>query len=171
MTTHPDAMGRDEIVAAIETELARFGLTSWTAALNDRMVSCYGIARYRERRIEVSWPIAQLNGRDETLDTIRHEVAHAIAGPKAGHGDEWKDACGLTGARPVACFDGKAVATPWTYAIVCDGCGEIVGHRSRRSSRAIYHYPEACDPAHLDNRKARQFRWVHRDDLDAADRG
>lgn len=31
--------------------------------------------------------------------TTLHELAHVIAGPQAGHGKEWKDACKLLGLR------------------------------------------------------------------------
>lgn len=36
----------------------------------------------------------------EVRDTILHEIAHFIAGPKAGHGPAWVRACLRVGARP-----------------------------------------------------------------------
>lgn len=36
----------------------------------------------------------------EIRDTILHEIAHAIAGHKAGHGWEWKAVCRRIGANP-----------------------------------------------------------------------
>lgn len=37
---------------------------------------------------------------EEIRDTLLHEIAHAIAGHKAGHGPEWKRVCRQIGAKP-----------------------------------------------------------------------
>jgi hypothetical protein len=37
---------------------------------------------------------------EEIRDTLLHEIAHAIAGHKAGHGAEWKAVCRRIGAKP-----------------------------------------------------------------------
>lgn len=43
------------------------------------------------------------------IDTIRHEVAHAIAGVAAGHGPQWKAAAEALGARPEQYANTEAV--------------------------------------------------------------
>lgn len=37
---------------------------------------------------------------EQLEDTILHEVAHAIAGSRAGHGPAWKSVCREIGANP-----------------------------------------------------------------------
>jgi len=37
---------------------------------------------------------------EQVRDTILHEIAHAIAGHKAGHGWQWKAECRRIGANP-----------------------------------------------------------------------
>jgi hypothetical protein len=37
---------------------------------------------------------------EKAIDTLRHEVAHAIAGHAAGHGPAWRAACRMVGANP-----------------------------------------------------------------------
>lgn len=37
---------------------------------------------------------------DDNRDTILHEIAHALAGPAAGHGEAWKRVCRRIGAKP-----------------------------------------------------------------------
>jgi predicted SprT family Zn-dependent metalloprotease len=37
---------------------------------------------------------------EEIKDTILHEIAHAIAGHQAGHGEAWKRVCRRIGANP-----------------------------------------------------------------------
>jgi hypothetical protein len=142
------AMTRAEIIDEFNTMLDQFGLRDrgWTASINTRMTRTYGICRYGPRRVEVSWPIARLNGRAETMNTIAHEVAHAIAGPGAGHGPKWKDACALTGARPERCYSGDEVATPkGRYVATCAACGADCGSRNRAPKPVTYyHRPSAC---------------------------
>lgn len=166
-TTHPDALPRDEIREAMWHELSKHGLDGdgWTVRINTRAKTVYGRCFYREKVIEVSWLIARMNPAQETYDTIKHEVAHALAGPKAGHGPEWKQACEITGAKPEACFDSK-VATPWTYAVVCVGCGKVAGHRNRRTSKRYAHRLDDCAPELADAPfEARELKWVHRDEM------
>lgn len=54
----------------------------------------------------------------EVKDTILHEIAHALAGGKAGHGKEWKRACQIVGANPKRTkgFDEKIVKPSWVAA-------------------------------------------------------
>ena len=171
---HPDAMTRVEILDAISDELRKHGLFGeqsggWHGELNERARTIYGSANYVLRKIEISWPIARLNPREETMDTIRHEVAHALAGRGAGHGPRWKAACAITGARPTACYDGDDVATPWKYGVVCDGCGQKVGERSRRTKRRYFHFADKCLPElrDSDKREQRVLRWIPREELPA----
>lgn len=39
---------------------------------------------------------------NQVMDTLLHEVAHAIAGHKAGHGPEWREVCRDLGCTPRA---------------------------------------------------------------------
>ena len=79
--------------------LAEHGLTGWTFAFNRRKRSL-GLCRYGERRIELSVHLVDLNSDEEVLDTLLHEIAHALCGPKAGHGAGWRARCLELGARP-----------------------------------------------------------------------
>ena len=66
------------------------------------------------------------NDLDDILNTIRHEVAHVIAGHGNGHNHVWKAACLKTGARPERC--GKAMVSAELvapYEIVCADCGVL----------------------------------------------
>lgn len=144
----PAAMTRADLISEFNELLDEFGLRErgWTAHVNDRMTRTYGICRFRPRRVEISWKIASLNNREHNLDTIRHEVAHAIAGPGAGHGPKWKAACAQTGARPVRCYTSDEVAVPsGRYVATCEACGEICGTRNRAPRPTSYwHMPKHC---------------------------
>lgn len=49
-----------------------------------------GLCDYTARRITVSRYLAQKFDDDEIHQILLHEVAHAMAGAKAGHGPSWK---------------------------------------------------------------------------------
>lgn len=49
-----------------------------------------GLCDYRAKRITVSRHLAARYEDDEIHQVLLHEVAHALAGPGAGHGPAWK---------------------------------------------------------------------------------
>jgi predicted SprT family Zn-dependent metalloprotease len=54
---------------------------------------------------------------EEIRDTILHEIAHALCGPRVGHSAEWKRMCIKIGATPNATADLREGTTPefkWT---------------------------------------------------------
>ena len=72
-----------------ETLLAEHGLSTadppWTFRFNRRK-RALGTCHYGPRRIELSSHFVVANDPDEVRDTVLHEIAHALAGPMAGHG-------------------------------------------------------------------------------------
>lgn len=49
-----------------------------------------GLCNYTDHRITVSRYLAEKFDDDEIHQVLLHEVAHAVAGPAAGHGPAWK---------------------------------------------------------------------------------
>ena len=49
-----------------------------------------GVCKYGEHRISLSRYFVDLHTIDEIEQVMLHEIAHALAGPKAGHGPKWK---------------------------------------------------------------------------------
>jgi predicted SprT family Zn-dependent metalloprotease len=49
-----------------------------------------GLTNFTHKRITVSRYLAACYGDDEIHQILLHEVAHAIAGPRAGHGQRWR---------------------------------------------------------------------------------
>ena len=67
-----------------------------------------------------------LNGEYEVTDCILHEIAHALAGHKAGHGWAWKQVCIRIGAKPERCYDTEEVTQPqMRYQATCGGCNKV----------------------------------------------
>lgn len=62
---------------------------SWSFGF-DRATQRAGLCNYSRKRITLSRYLAARWDDDEVHQTLLHEVAHAMAGPAAGHGSAWK---------------------------------------------------------------------------------
>lgn len=68
----------------------------------DRAKRRAGACKYRERVISVSQYFVEASSLQEFDQVMLHEIAHAIAGPGAGHGPVWRATArkiGYTGGR------------------------------------------------------------------------
>jgi predicted SprT family Zn-dependent metalloprotease len=107
-------------------ELMRNGLHGWTFGLA-RTRRRLGVCKYREKWIEIAEYYARNSPEESVLDTLRHEIAHAIAGPAAKHGPGWKAVAVRLGAIPRSCeSSGRAVVQPGTWQAKCPACEKTV---------------------------------------------
>ncbi len=121
------------------------GLGHWTFEY-DRAKRRAGCCKHRRQTITLSYHFVCRNSDDEIKDTILHEIAHALAGPKVGHGPAWKAICRRIGAKPVRCYDSAKVDMPkGRYKAVCGGCQKVF-HRHRRPRVGRWSYCLACGP-------------------------
>jgi len=115
-----------------------------------------GLCDYTSKRISVSRYLSARYDDDTNHQTLLHEVAHAMAGPSAGHGARWKQIArdlGYVGGTTHAGETATELA-PWVG--VCPA-GHLA-YRHRRPTR-----PASCvkcaprfDEHHL-------FRWTKRE--------
>ena len=90
-----------------------------------------GLCRYRDKQITLSVTYCQKASKEEIVDTILHEIAHAIVGPKHGHGATWKAAARQIGCTAERCH--RIQHTPPRWHGQC-GCGQQ-WERQRLSQR------------------------------------
>lgn len=126
--------------------MTKHGLFGWQFKFN-RAKRQMGVCRYpirnRPGRIELSVHLVERNDEAEIRDTILHEIAHALVGPKHGHDAVWKAKCLEIGAMPKRC--GQAAMPIGKWRATCPGClGNF--HRHRRPKRRIGFYCRACGP-------------------------
>lgn len=129
--------------------MARHGLSGWRFAFNRRK-RALGLCRYAIRTIELSIFLVYQNGPEEILDTILHEIAHALVGPEHGHDAVWKQKCLEIGAKPLRCGAADMPAGQWQAR--CGGCGAVFS-RYRKPKRLQGWFCRACGP------ERGQFTW------------
>lgn len=129
-------MDLQELEAIADREIAKQGLHGWTFGWSDAKRQL-GVCKYRTKRIEIAEYYARNSSTESVLDTLLHEIAHAIAGPKAGHGPVWKAAAARLGATPLACDKSPEVVTkPGDWQATCLACKKVF-HRYRRPKSLV----------------------------------
>lgn len=77
-------------------KLEQFDLDEWVFGFDLAQVRG-GICRYTKKRITLSVTYCLTAPKEEVLDTVLHEIAHALAGYKAGHGKTWRGVAEIIG--------------------------------------------------------------------------
>ena len=143
-----------ETAAALFAEHRLAGWTFGLAGSKRRL----GVCKYRRKRIEISEFYARHNPDAAVLDTLLHEIAHALAGPKAGHGPVWQVIAVRLGATPRACDDSPdTVVEPGDWRTTCPACDRthhrykrprsLSGYRCKCPARSPLVFAYAGDPA------------------------
>lgn len=143
MTDHDDCHQQDcwdhrriprkEILELGREHADLHGLQRWAIEDAVRSQTTAGWCKYRQRTLElncdlmVKWPYA------DVLDVVLHEIAHAKAGSRAGHGRRWKQVAEQVGAEPTRCYESERLAKPdHRWEGTCAACGEITARRVRQ---------------------------------------
>ncbi len=100
-----------------------------------------GDCNYIMKRIRISRHHIAGSSVDLVVDTILHEIAHAIDFEnrgRSGHDAEWRRVAVSVGATPRATKVAYNIAKPtYKYDILCPECGKL-GSRNRKSSGRYY---------------------------------
>jgi predicted SprT family Zn-dependent metalloprotease len=117
----------------------------------DRAKRRFGACHTATKRITLSHTLVLLNDEDEVRNTILHEIAHALAGAKAGHGPVWRAQARAIGCDAKRCYSDTKVTTPTgRYKAVCPGCGkEHYMHRRTRTPKSCGKCSRRFDPRFL----------------------
>ena len=85
-------MTRQEASQFLRDEMNKHGLTDWTIRLNQNPNSYFlGLCSYKDKCIILSAHHVDIHPTPDLINTIRHEVAHALVGPGHGHDNVWSD--------------------------------------------------------------------------------
>jgi len=92
-------------IEQLATELIiKHSLTGWKFVWDENPISRLGQCRYKSKEISISKKPATILPYEQLLDTLIHELAHALT-PGAEHGKVWKGKCIELGCKPSACAD------------------------------------------------------------------
>ena len=92
----------------------------WTFGF-DLATSRAGVCRYVEQRIDLSVSYCLAATRAEVQDTVLHEIAHAIVGPRHNHDAVWKRKAREIGCAGERCHRVQHSAPRWVGEC---GCGQ-----------------------------------------------
>ena len=123
-----------EVQSLASSLFTEYQLRHWTFKF-DRAVRRYGLTNYTRKEISVSkiYVLSPKVTLYHIRNTLLHEIAHAIVGPKNGHNQIWR-----TKALSIGC-DGKTcgsapISVKKRYRIFC-GCGANDFTRHRKPSK------------------------------------
>ena len=129
-------------VAAELFRLHRLDVGGWRLEFRNyghRLGSCCS----RRRLIALNAFYADQNTEAHVLDTLLHEIAHALVGPSHGHGPIWKAMARKLGAVPKACSKTGVVIRPGKYQATCPTCARRF-HKYRRPKYIVGYYCPSC---------------------------
>jgi predicted SprT family Zn-dependent metalloprotease len=122
-----------------------------------------GLCNYREKRITVSKYLAIRFDDDEIHQVLLHEVAHALAGARVGHGPKWKAIARDLGYVGKRTHDGSVAdeLAPWIG--ICPRGHELYRYRKPTRAMACGRCSRRFDPANA-------ISWRYREVTPAARR-
>ena len=94
-----------------------------------------GVCRFAEKRITVSRHLPARFDDDDIHQVLLHEVAHAIAGPRAAHGPRWKAVAADLGYVGGRTHDGPTATEYATWIGRCPAGHEH--HRYRKPTKPL----------------------------------
>lgn len=130
------------------------GLVGWRIEF-DRAKRRAGVCRHASRTIGLSTALTRLHDEAEVRETVLHEIAHALAGPRHQHDETWRAIAVSIGSSGERCVREDAPRVLGDWRGVCAG-----GHhfdRHRRPDRVLL--CRRCASAEV---AGRVIEWTYR---------
>jgi predicted SprT family Zn-dependent metalloprotease len=134
---------------------------NWKFSFNKRTTS-FGVCKFKTKEIQLSIHLTEAASEEKVVDTILHEIAHALVGLKHGHDLIWQKKAIEIGCNGERCGDikndfdtldslqkfqevVKEKKSNYKYKLVCPNCDHEIFKRSlpKRSCSCI-----KCCPSH-----------------------
>lgn len=128
-------------------------LTDWTLTF-DRAKTRAGVCRAGRREIGLSGPLTRLHPEPEVRDTLLHEIAHALVGPRHHHDEVWQRKVVQIGGSPRRCVDAAVPRPTAAWVGVCAAGHEVERHR--RPER-----PVSCSRCSPQFSVQHLYEWTH----------
>jgi len=128
--------GRDrqrlDRVRELAAELfAKHNMADWSFAF-DRATQRVGSCCHTDRTITLAYEFARQAPEEELRETLLHEIAHALVGPRHNHDDVWRAQALAIGCSGQRCC--SVSFTPPRYVVTCENhCWADTAERRRRN--------------------------------------
>lgn len=117
---------------AIE-EIKKHNLNDWSFKF-DFAKSRFGQCNFRTKTITLSKELTELNEPDKVINTIKHEIAHALVGAGHGHNLTWKNKAVEVGCLPQRCYSKEVITPQYKYTWECPNCKRRINSRRKIKS-------------------------------------
>lgn len=120
--------------------MSEHGLTAqgWHLALDGAVSRC-GSCHHGRRRITLSRHYIKLNGQPEIVNTILHEIAHALNGNmRDAHGPAWRAIARRIGSSGERCASRTVAMPPKRFVGECEKCHTKLEHNMRPSGGGFH---------------------------------
>jgi predicted SprT family Zn-dependent metalloprotease len=91
----------------------------------DRAVRRFGLCSYKEKTISLSKHLVELNDEKQMIDTMLHEIAHALVGKGHGHNRTWQRQAVSIGCSGTRCYGREVVRPKAKYSLTCPNCSRV----------------------------------------------
>ena len=108
------------------------GLDDWEVAY-DNAKRRAGICRFGDRVLGLSAPLTAVHDEADVRDTILHEIAHALVGPRHGHDATWRRVARSIGCTGERCVSPDSPTAPAAWLGTCPRGHTIERHRRARA--------------------------------------
>ncbi|MFG6446294.1 SprT-like domain-containing protein [Microbacterium sp. P06] len=134
--------------------------TSWSFGF-DNAKRRAGLCDFARKRISVSRYLSARYDDETNHQTLLHEVAHALAGPSAGHGPQWKAVAHRLGYVGGTTHRGETASELAPWVGVCPAGHTVYRHRRATRATSCAICAPRFDPRHL-------LEWSRREITPAA---
>ncbi len=125
-------MNPSEFMKIAHDKMKEHNLINWIFRYNSRKWT-FGSCVYHKTEIKMSRLLVERNTLEECLNTLMHEIAHALVGPGIGHSEVWKKKAVEIGCNGERCFDPDRVnMIPKLWQAYCPNCQINRGQYYRR---------------------------------------
>ncbi|NHC44479.1 SprT-like domain-containing protein [Motilibacter aurantiacus] len=137
-----------------EELLHRHGLAGWRLVFDNAKTRA-GVCRFERKEIGLSRVLTQLHTAAEVRDTLLHEIAHALVGPRHGHDRVWRARALAIGCSGERCVPATAERAPGPWLGVCPQGHETTRHRRPEKVQSCAKCSRRFDLSAV-------FRWTYR---------
>lgn len=131
----------------------------WTFKINNRFTRTLGCCTYSKKLIEIAGDHIRFDAYDSILDTLLHEIAHALVGAGEGHNKVWQNMAIRIGAKPTPSKSRKAsneldIMLPAIFLTRSDGSQEYMGTVSQKYYDSIISGKKLVKNLYIPGRKS-----------------